>query len=89
MFFSFIHEVVNKYNKDALLLDHYQQSEFQKHNATLKIQANVGENGSIVAQFFKEHDVACSFIGKEDSRNNKFQLWCHGIRNYRHMWVVC
>ena len=49
--FSFIHEVVNKYSKDALLLDHYQQSESQNHNVTLKIQASVGENGSTVAQF--------------------------------------
>jgi hypothetical protein len=41
--FSFIHEVMNKYNKDALLLDHYQQFESQNHNVTLKIQASVGK----------------------------------------------
>ena len=49
--FSFIHEVVHKYNKDALLHDHYQQSKFQNHNITLKIQASVGKNKSIIAQF--------------------------------------
>ncbi|CAO2815468.1 unnamed protein product [Amaranthus hypochondriacus] len=48
--FSFIHEVMKKYNKDALLLDHYQQSESQNHNVTLKIQASVGKNESIAAQ---------------------------------------
>ena len=47
--FSFIHEVMNKYYKDALLLDHYQQSESQNHNVTLKIQASVGENENTVA----------------------------------------
>ena len=73
---SFIHEVVNKYNKDALLLDYYQQSESQNHNVTLKIQASVGENISIIAQFSIQMIVLLFFFGKEDSTNNEFQIWC-------------
>ena len=60
--FSFIHEVVNKYNKIVLLLDHYQQFESQNHNVTLKIQASASENGNIVAQFLMQMIFACLFV---------------------------
>ena len=63
--FSSIHEVVNKYNKDALLLDHYQQSESQKHNVTLKIQASVGENRRTVAQFSTQMMLLAHLLAKK------------------------
>ncbi|CAO2841289.1 unnamed protein product [Amaranthus hypochondriacus] len=64
---------MNKYNKDVLLLDHYQQSESQNHNVTLKFKQVLRK---MVSTIFNANDVTCSFIGKEDLTNNEFKLWC-------------
>ena len=63
--FSFIHDVMNKYNKDAFLLDHYQQSEFQNHYVTLKIQASVRENRSTIAQFSIQMMLLAHLLAKK------------------------
>ena len=66
---------MNKYNKDALLLDHYQQSESQNHNVTLKIQLTVGENGSIVAQFSTQMMLLAQLIMSFNSGARTHLSW--------------
>ena len=62
--FLVIHEVLNKYNKDALLLDHYNNSSLNITILLLKFKQVLGKM-QVLYTIFNANDVACSFIGKK------------------------